>query len=351
MTNEPEEKKVEEGTQAPEKRFSYPPLLTVSSSPHIKSPDNTRTIMLDVTIALLPVLVFAIYMFGLRTLTVTCISVACCVLFEYLYQKLTKKPVTVMDFSAVVTGLILAYNLPASVPFWMPVVGAFFAIVVVKQLYGGIGKNIMNPALAARVFLTLAWPSQMALFTKPLTDKLALLSSSYDVVATATPLSKLKAGVLPDSTLLDMFLGNTGGCLGEVSALLLLAGGLYLLCRRVITWHTPVAYLGTVALLCYIFPVQSAADGRVSFMLAELLSGGLMLGAIYMATDYTTTPVTPTGRLLFGVGCGVLTVVIRYFGTYPEGVSFSILIMNTMVYFLEKLTKPVKFGGLKHGKA
>ncbi len=222
----------------------------------------------------------------------------------------------------------------------------------VERHYGegdGNGKNIMNPALCARVFLTLAWPSHMALFTTPLRDKLSPFSVTLvDVTASATPLQTLKSGALPQQSLLDLFLGNMGGCLGEVSALLLLAGGVYLLIRRVITWHTPVAFLGTVAVLCYVFP-RGNAD-RLDFMLAELLCGGLILGAVYMATDYATTPLTPMGRILFGVGCGAITVLIRYFGTYPEGVSFAILIMNTFVYYLEKATKPRKFGGRTHGK-
>ena len=305
--------------------------------------------MLDVIIALLPAFAFSIYAFGLRSASVTLLCVVFCVLFEFLFEKLLHRPVTIGDLSAVVTGLILAFNLPASVPLWMPVIGAFFAIVVAKQLYGGIGKNIMNPALCARVFLTLAWPSHMALFTTPLRDRLSPLSVTLvDVTASATPLQTLKSGALPQQSLLDLFLGNMGGCLGEVSALLLLAGGVYLLIRRVITWHTPVAFLGTVAVLCYVFP-RGNAD-RLDFMLAELLCGGLILGAVYMATDYATTPLTPMGRILFGVGCGAITVLIRYFGTYPEGVSFAILIMNTFVYYLEKATKPRKFGGRTHGK-
>ena len=309
--------------------ISYPALLTVSSSPHLKNTDTTRSLMLDVIIALLPAFAFSIYAFGLRSASVTLLCVVFCVLFEFLFEKLLHRPVTIGDLSAVVTGLILAFNLPASVPLWMPVAGAFFAIVVAKQLYGGIGKNIMNPT--------------------PLRDRLSPLSVTLvDVTASATPLQTLKSGALPQQSLLDLFLGNMGGCLGEVSALLLLAGGVYLLIRRVITWHTPVAFLGTVAVLCYVFP-RGNAD-RLDFMLAELLCGGLILGAVYMATDYATTPLTPIGRILFGVGCGAITVLIRYFGTYPEGVSFAILIMNTFVYYLEKATKPRKFGGRTHGK-
>ena len=331
----------EESGAAPETAaHDFPKLLTVSTSPHIKAADNTRTIMADVLIALIPALVWSCYLFSMRALLVCAVTVAASIIFEFLYQKLMKKPVTVLDLSAAVTGLLLSYNLPASIPIWMPIVGSFFAIVVVKQLYGGIGKNIMNPALCARAFLMLAWPSQMTSFPAP--------RGAADAVASATPLSSLKAGVLPLYSTQDLFFGNIPGSLGEVSALLLLLGGLYLLLRRVITWHTPVAYIGTVALIAYFFP--QADSGRVEFMLAEILSGGVILAAIFMATDYATTPVTATGRLLFGFGCGLITILIRYFGTYPEGASFSVLIMNTLVYYIEKWTKPVRFGGLKHGK-
>lgn len=322
-------------------------LLTVSPSPHIRHGDTTRSIMLDVIIALTPALIWGVISFGLRALTVVLISVAFSVLFEYGFEKILKRPVTVGDFSAALTGLLLGLNLPASVPYWMPIVGAFFAIVVVKQLFGGIGKNFLNPALAARVFL-FAWPAEMTNFTAPF-SRMSIFASSdaIDALASATPLASLKTGTLPDISLTDLILGKCGGTIGEVSTVLLLLGGIYLLVRRVISWHTPVAFIGTVALLTLIFPQNSDV---LAFTASELLSGGLILGAFFMATDYATTPITAKGRLIFGVGCGLITVFIRYFGGYPEGVSFSILIMNTLVYYIDKFTKPRAFGtgGGKH---
>lgn len=315
-------------------------LPIISPAPHLRTSETTRTVMLDVVIALLPAFLWGVYVFGLRALMIGIVSIASCVLFEALIQLILRRPVTIGDLSAVVTGLLLAMNLSSAVPIWMPIVGAFFAIVVVKQIFGGIGKNIVNPALAARVFL-FAWPNEMGTFPA-FGTKLTTLSSA-DIVASATPLASLKAGELPDVKMIDLFLGNIGGCIGEVSSILLIAGGVYLLIRRVITWHIPVAYLGTVAALTLIFPQTSSAS--FDFMLCELLSGGLMLGAIFMATDYATSPVTPAGRLIFGVGCGLITVFIRYFGGYLEGVSFSILIMNLLVWYIDRWTMPVRFGG------
>ncbi len=325
-----------------------PPLLTVSPSPHIRTEDTTRSIMIDVCIALMPALIWAIFVFGFRALTLTLISVVFAVLSEFVYQKLTRRQVTISDFSAVVTGILLAFNLPVALPLWMPAVGAIFAIIVVKQLFGGIGKNFVNPALAARVFL-LAWPAHMSAFTSP-GEKLSpfAISVSYDAVASATPLASLKNGTIPKTSLFDMIIGYEGGCIGEVSALLLTAGFIYLLYRRIVTWHIPVAYIGTVLALTVLFSKNSLT---YEFSLSELFSGGLFLGAIFMATDYTTSPVTVTGRVIYGVGCGLLTVFIRYFGGYPEGVSFSILIMNLLVWYLDRYTKPLKFGGAANGKA
>ncbi len=305
----------------------------MSASPHINSPINTRIIMLDVIIALLPILVWSIYVFGIRTLWITLISVASCVVFEYIYRKILKKSNTVGDLSAVVTGMLLAYSLPSTVPLWMPALGAFFAIVIVKQLYGGIGKNILNPALAARVFLFISFSKELSTYAVP---------HSSDVVAGATPLALLQKGTIPETGLFDMFLGDMTGCIGEISVTLILLGGIYLIARKVITWHIPVSFIATVALLTLVFPAQNAPN--VSFMLYELCSGGLMLGAVFMATDYATSPVTKAGRLIYGIGCGLITVFIRYFG-YPEGVSFAILIMNLFTLALDKITAPVKFGG------
>ncbi|MBO5649293.1 MAG: RnfABCDGE type electron transport complex subunit D [Clostridia bacterium] len=326
-------------------------MLTVSTSPHIKSPVTTRTIMIDVLIALLPSCIWGIYAFGPRALSILLISVISAVGFEALYQLLLKKTVTVLDFSAAVTGLLLGMNMPASAPLWVPIIGSFFAIVVVKQLYGGIGRNFMNPALAARAFLMLAWPSHMTSVTMPYTSSspIALSIDTADIIAGATPLAELKAGTIPDIGTFNMLLGAKPGTIGEVSTLLLIGGGIYLLARRVITWHIPVSYITTVALISYLFPANVAE--RVEFVACEIICGGLMLGAIFMATDYATTPVTANGRLLFGVGCGLITIFIRYFGGYNEGVTFAILIMNTLVWYIDTLTKPKRFGGVtNHGK-
>ena len=319
--------------------------LTVSSSPHIRHEDNTRQIMVDVIIALMPALAIAIYVFGPRALTLTAVSAAGCLFFEWLYQRLMKKPVTIGDCSALVTGILLAYCLPVSSPMWMVLIGDAFAIIVVKQLYGGIGKNFMNPALSARAFL-MSFPVIMT--TWPAIRTKLPLFATPDVVSSATPLASLKQGMMPNASLTDLALGMVGGSMGEISALALLAGGLYLISRKVITFHTPVAYLGTVAILCFLFP---HGNGRVEFMLAELCSGGLMLGAIFMATDYSTSPVTKKGQVVFGIGCGLLTVFIRFFGNMPEGVSYSILVMNATVFLIEKVTRPRKYGFVAPPKA
>lgn len=318
---------------------SMPELLTVSPSPHARRGVMTSHLMIDVLIALAPATVWGVVAFGLRAALIVALCVASSVLFEFLTQKLLHRPVTVRDCSAAVTGLLLGLNLSPAVPFYIPIVGSAFAIVVVKQLFGGIGKNVMNPALAARVFLMLAWTGGMTKFPAAFAP---LSVSAADAVASATPLASLKGGVLPDASLLDLFLGRTGGCIGEISVLMLLIGGVYLLARRVITWHIPVSFLGTVALLTFLFP-QGGAD-RLEFMAASLCSGGLMLGAFFMATDYVTSPVTNTGRLIFGCGCGLLVVFIRFFGGYPEGVSFAILIMNALVWYLDMFTKPRVYG-------
>ncbi len=326
---------------------SYPELLTVSPSPHIRHRDTTGSIMADVIIALVPALIWGVVCFGARAAAVVILSVASCVLSEFAFQKLMKKKVTVGDCSAAVTGLLLGLSLSPSVPYYMPIAGGIFAIVVVKQLFGGIGKNFMNPALAARVFL-FAWPGEMNTFTKPF-SRLGIFASSADVelVSSATPLYGLKGGALPDVGMSDLILGEVGGCIGEVSAVLLILGGAYLLVRRVISWHIPVSFVASVALLTFVFPQNADA---LSFMLSQIFSGGLIIGAIFMATDYSTSPITWKGKLIFGAGCGAITVLIRYFGGYPEGVSFAILIMNSLVYYIDKLTVPKVFGGASNGK-
>jgi len=336
-------KKVKE--KKTKKPVTMPERPIISPAPHMRTTDTTRAVMIDVVIALLPAFLWGVYVFGMRALIIGVVSVAASVLFEALIQLILRRPVTIVDFSAVVTGLLLAMNLSSAVPIWIPIVGAFFAIVVVKQMFGGIGKNIVNPALAARVFL-FAWPSEMGIFTAP-GVRLSTFASG-DIAASATPLASLKEGVLPDVSLADLILGKVGGCIGEVSSALLIIGGIYLLIRRVITWHIPVAYLGTVAAITFLFPRTDA--GNLSFMLSQLFSGGLILGAIFMATDYATSPVTRKGRVIFGIGCGLITVFIRYFGGYVEGVSFSILIMNLLVWYIDRYTMPVRFGGKSDGR-
>ncbi|MBQ8174248.1 MAG: RnfABCDGE type electron transport complex subunit D [Clostridia bacterium] len=323
----------------PEGAPSFPALLTVSPSPHQKTRIHVPRMMIDVLIALLPAYVFGVVWFGLRALLVGVVSVVACIISELVFEKILRRPVTVMDGSAAVTGLLLAMNVPVTIPIPYLVIADIFAIVVVKCLFGGLGKNIVNPALAARVFLFVSFPSAMASFARPA----GFLSA--DAVTGATPLAAIKeAGSIEGIDLLNLLLGKTGGCIGEVSAVLLLLGGLYLLCRRVISWQIPVAYLGTVALIALVFP---RANGGLAMVPIELLSGGLMLGALFMATDYATSPVTSVGRLIYGVLCGLVTMFIRYFGAYPEGVSFAILIANLFVYYLDRYTKPTLFGGKK----
>lgn len=331
-----------------EQTAAYPDMLSVSPNPHMKDDLTTARIMRKVIVALLPAAIWGVYAFGLRAGVILLLATVSAVLFEYAAQKILRRPVTVSDCSAAVTGLLIGMNVTPTAPLWLPLVGSFFAIVVVKQLFGGIGKNIVNPALAARVFM-FAWPQSMGAFSK-FGERISSLAINYemtDAVSSATPLASLKTGALPKDTVFDMFLGNTAGCIGEVSALLLIIGGVYLLLSKVITWHIPVAYIGTVALLTVIFP---QAEPRLSFMLCEITAGGLMLGAIFMATDYATSPVTPTGRLIYGAGCGLIAVFIRYFGGYPEGVSFSILIMNLLVWYIDKATVPRRFGGKSDAK-
>lgn len=324
-----------------------PGTLTISSSPHVHSPNSTRRLMFDVCLALVPALIAAIWYFGWRGLTVVMVSVAACVFFEWTYRKIMKKENACADLSAVVTGILLAFVCPPTIPYWVVILGALFAIVLVKQLFGGIGQNIVNPALAARAFL-FSWPLFMntwirsgvhpAVFSNP-------TSAALDGLTAATPLASMSAGKLPAEDALDLFLGQTGGCIGEVCAAALLLGGVYLLLRRVITLRIPLSYLGTVAVLAFTFPLGGA--NRLDWMLCQLLSGGLMLGALFMATDYTTSPVTHAGQIAYGVGCGVLTLLFRYFGSYPEGVTYAILIMNCCVGFFDKMGIPKRFGVIK----
>ena len=316
----------------------------MTASPHMHGEQSTQSIMLDVIIALLPLIGWGVYAFGSRALLVVCVSVISCVLSEYIYRKLTHKSNSINDLSAVITGIILALTLPVTVPIWITVIGGVFAIVIVKQLFGGLGKNVVNPALAARVFLFTAFPQQLTTFTG-FKDRYSLFVN-YDVVTSPTPLTQEMAS---KPSILDLFIGNHNGSIGEISEMLLLVGFIYLLYRKVITWHIPVSFIGSVALITFIFP--QAGANNIDFMIAQLTTGSLVFGAVYMATDYVTSPVTSKGRLIYGTGCGLITVFIRYFGGYPEGVSFAILIMNLLVWYIDMFTKPKVFGGGKNVKA
>ena len=297
--------------------------LIVAASPHVTTKNSTAVIMRDVLIALCPALIAGCVIFGLRALLVVAVTTAACVFFEWGFEKLCKKPSTIADLSAAVTGVLLAMNLPVSIPLWQAVFGALVAIVAVKGLFGGIGKNFANPAITARIVMFLAFSKTMTAWVFP------------DAVSTATPLAMLANG--ESVSYMTLFLGNHGGCIGETSALALLIGFAYLLIRGVITWHTPVCFVGTVFVMSLILGQDAVG---------QILSGGLMLGAIFMATDYATTPSTDWGRVLFGIGAGLLTVLIRFYGAYAEGVSFAILFMNILTPYLSKWTETKPFGGV-----
>ena len=325
--------------------------LIATSNPHIRSSETTRSIMLDVIIAMLPALVWAVIWFGVKALTLTAVSVIGCMFWEWLYRKLMKKPQSVGDLSAVVTGMLLAFVCPVTTPYWMIIIGGFFSIIVVKQLFGGIGKNFVNPALAGRAFLLGSYAGVMTTWIDATQNKAPLMGSTADIVTAATPLAYMKtgnmAGLTETYSVMDMFLGKTGGSLGEISAARLILGGLYLIWRKVINWQTPVAYIATVAVLSFLFP---KAGSGLEWMLYSVFGGGLMLGAFFMATDYATSPVTKKGQLIFGIGCGLFTVLIRYFGSYNEGVCYSIMVMNLCVALIDKYTKPTRFGVVKSDK-
>ena len=312
--------------------------FTVTATPHVRSKDTVQSVMRDVLIALAPAAVMGIVYFGMRALALMIISVVSAMFFEFLYQKGMKKPVTVSDLSAAVTGLLLAMNLPASAPFWMPVVGSAFAIIIAKQFFGGLGKNFINPALAGRAFLLASYPTEMTSWVTP----------GADAVSTATPLAALKAGTLvpTGADTMQAFLGQIGGTIGETCALALLIGFVYLLVRKVISWRIPVVYIATVFVL---FAIVGRTNGR--FPVYEIFTGGLMLGAIFMATDYASSPINPKGQIIFAIGCGVLTFLIRRFGGYPEGVSYSILIMNLTVPLIDRKFKTRVFGTWPEKKA
>lgn len=321
-------------------------LLNVSASPHVRSKDSTATIMRDVAIALVPAAGFGVYNFGVKALLILIISMATCMLTEYIYEKLMHKKNTVGDYSALVTGLLLGMNLPVGVPYWMPILGGVFAIIIVKQLFGGLGQNFMNPALAARCFLMISFAKIMTTFT-------------YDGVTGATPLYLIKAGEKSSSVvdilsqggtgILNMFTGTIAGTIGETSVIAILIGAAYLFVKKIITWKIPVTYIVTFAVFVLIF------GGRgfdVEYLAAELCGGGLMLGAFFMATDYVTSPITPKGQIVFGVLLGVLTGIFRIFGGTAEGVSYAIIFCNLLVPLIERVTMPVPFGkeGVKDGK-
>ena len=307
------------------------PKLTLSSSPHIQTNENVTTVMRDVIIALLPATIAAIYYFRFGAIVNILVAVLGAVAAEYLIQKLMKKPITIKDYSAAVTGLLLAFNVPSTLPWWMTLIGSVFAIAVVKQLFGGLGHNFINPALAARAVLLASWPVEMT----------SWVTTGADAVSTATPLAVIK-GVEAGATsasMFDLLIGNVGGCIGETSAILLIIGGIYLIYRGVITYVIPTYYIGTVAVLTFIF---SGFD--ISMLSYNILAGGLILGAFFMATDYTTSPVSKKGQIIYAIGCGLLTAVIRYYGGYPEGVSYSILLMNVATPLIDKYISPRVFG-------
>ncbi len=318
--------------------------LNVSASPHVKSPKTVTGIMLDVIIALVPSLIASVFLFGPDALAVIAVCVGTCVLSEFISRKVMKRKNTINDLSAVVTGLLLAFNLPSDIPLWMAAIGSVIAIVVVKQFFGGIGQNFVNPALAGRIILLTSFPTAMATWAKPLSWK-------TEAVTTASPLASMynDAGEFTNESLpslVDMLIGNRAGCLGEVCAIGLILGGLYLVIKKVISPAIPLSFIATVGVFMTI-----AGGFNMEYVAYQLLSGGLLIGAIFMATDYTTSPISLKGKIIFGIGCGLLTSLIRFYGNLPEGVSFAIVIMNILVPHIEKLTAPKPFGSVKEKKS
>lgn len=310
--------------------------LIASTSPHLHKKESVNKIMWMVALSLLPSGVAGVIIFGLSAFRVIILGVISALITEGLLQILTKKKVTVLDGSAFLTGLLLAYNLPPVVPFWLPIVGSFFAIFIAKFVFGGLGQNIFNPALVGRAFLMASWPKYMTKFIKPL---------NYDAITSATPLSFIKEGkVLESVSRWDLFWGIRGGCIGEVCIFALLLGALFLLLRGYISWHIPITYILTVGLFTYILGSKGLFTGDWLF---HILSGGLILGAFFMATDYVTSPLTQKGQIIFGIGCGLLTAIIRLWGGYPEGVSYAILIMNAFVPLIDRYVRPRIYGTTK----
>lgn len=321
----------------------YHEKLIVSSSPHMVTKTDTSKIMGTVLIALLPAFAVGIYQFGFRVVTLTAVFVASCVLFEYLYNKITKKPQTVGDLSAVLTGVLLAFNCPSSLPYEIAIVGSFAAIVVIKQLFGGIGQNLVNPAVTARVFMFIAFATPMTSWPTPRGGGEIGGAAYVDGVTSATPLGvfshsdyDLAAVAKAGYSNLDLFLGNVGGCIGEVSALAILIGGLFLIWKKVISPIIPVAFIATVFVLGLIWGATTGTN-PLDAALFHILAGGLMLGAFFCATDYVTSPTLPLGKVIFGIGCGLFTMLIRIFASYPEGVSFAILLMNILTPYIDKI--------------
>ena len=308
-------------------------LLNVSSSPHVRSSVTTQNLMLDVVIAMIPAAAFGVFHFGLHALLVMIVTVAACVASEYVYEKFMNKPITIMDMSAVVTGLILALNMPPEIPLWIPALGGVFAIIVVKQLYGGLGQNFMNPALAARCFLLISLALFMNDFSSP--------AIGFDSVSRATPLASMRAGGTVD--LAALITGQIPGTIGEVSAIALIIGGIYMIARKVISPRIPLIYIGTTAVFIFLF-----GGFDINYTLCQVFAGGLIFGAFFMATDYVTSPITPKGQVVYGVVLGVLTGIFRLWGASPEGVSYAIILSNLLVPMIEKVTLPTAFG--KEGK-
>ena len=309
--------------------------FVVTSSPHIRGKRNTQQIMLDVVIALIPALLAGTIIFGIRALIVALVCIAAAVVAEWVCGMILYHRNTVKDVSSVVTGLLLALTLPTTVPYWLAAVGSVFAIVVVKGFGGGLGKNVFNPALGARAFMMMFWPVHLVRYIAP---------GTVDGVASATSLHHMVMPALPTESIGQMFMGNIGGTIGEVCTLALLIGGIYLIAKGVISARIPVSYLGTVAVLTLVF---SKGDNAFLWMLYSLLGGGVVLGALFMATDYATSPVTPKGQIIYGIGCGVLTVIFRYFGLFPEGVTYAILLMNACAWAIDRYSAPRRFGTKK----
>ncbi len=317
-------------------------ILTISPSPHVKGSMTTQRVMLCVIISLLPAVIASGIIFGLRAIMLISLCVISCIFFEAATRAIMKKEQTIGDLSAAVTGIILALNLPVTLPLWMAVIGCFVAIVIVKQLFGGLGQNFANPAIVGRIVLMVSFGAEMTSFALPQYWK----ENPDEIITGATPL------VTGEASYRDLFLGFTGGCLGETCALALLIGGIYLIIRKIISPVTPIAFIGTVGALAFIYGLADGGfNNGLEHALYQILAGGLILGAFFMATDYVTTPITSKGKLIFGIGCGVITFLIREFGSYPEGVSFSILLMNIVTPYIDRFTMSKPIGAVKEAKS